>query len=241
MEHFNEGKKTNSIAKTEKCTNLLSETNKFKNTLCSIGKSLNQNKIFQINAYSNVNDVTLLLTEDQGTFRQIESKTYSILNEKTPYEYWGVKSWITNSNAYHFCNKYFAFGEAPTDSKNMFADVRFVDVNGNILKSKGINSINVNEYIVEKSLDKSYINSIYGAFVVNGSNNKYLIFLKKNSTYDILSVYNYSILKSGHLSDIFQNIDLKDLKNIDYIIKFKNDIALFKKNEFTKKYEFLSE
>lgn len=241
LKHFNDNNTNNK----ESCSEILNSVDDLKKTLCSIGNDLNSNKTKLVNAYSNVNATTLFLTQDQASLKQLDSRTNKISNENTIYEYWGVGDWIGKTSPYTSKMKLFAFGETPNPfirqenkhSAHFFSDIRFVDLKGNILKPNSLDDqSSTKNYIIEKKLNEKYALSVFGAFVLEDNHNKYIYFLKNDFTYDMLNS-NYQFIKSSYLNNLFLNIPESHLKNVDYLIKLKENIILFVKNPYTKNYE----
>lgn len=223
--------------------------NNLKYTLCNILNELTKSNTKFINAYSKMNDSTLILTESQGSFRQIESKTGLYIGAGTVYEYWGARDWISSnpSDAFNSSKKILAFGEVKNSLTqignvwNGIWDIRFIDDNGNILKASSLISgtyagHNAN-YSIEKTLDKAYVSNVFGAFINQKSNYDELYLLKKDGKYDILDVQKYSVGDSGLLVDLFYLIPKNDISLIDYVIKLKDKIALFKKSSYNNQYQ----
>ncbi len=236
LQHFNNERWNSIKIKDESCTKLLDARNSLKKTLCKIGENININKKNLINAYSEINSLTLFLTNDQGSFRQLNSSTNLFAYESTVDEYWGVYSWISSSNPYQLNYKLFAFGEI-TNGNHFLGDIRFIDYKGNILKLDNIENSIERKYVIEKTWSEKYLSLIFAVFVVQDNRNKFLYILKKDGTYDILNTTQYSLLKTGFIFDLFPNISSNEIKNIDYIVKLKKDIILYKKSTKTGVYE----
>ncbi len=224
-------------------------TNNLKYTLCNILTDLTKSNTKFINAFSKMNESTLILTESQGSFRQIESKTGLYIGAGTVYEYWGARDWISSnpSDAFNSSKKILAFGEVKNSLNqignvwNGIWDIRFIDDNGNILKASSlINGAyaghNAN-YTIEKTLDKTYMNNVFGAFIYQKSNNDELYLLKKDGKYDILDPQKYNITDSGLIADLFYLIPKNELPFIDFAIKLKDKIALFRKSNYNNLYQ----
>ncbi len=241
LSHFND----NNTNHKESCSEILNSVDNLKKTLCAFGNNLNNHKTKLVNAYSNVNATTLFLTQDQSSLKQLDSRTNKISNENTIYEYWGVGDWIGKTTPYTTEIKLFAFGETENpfikqenkNSAHFFSDIRFVDIKGNILKPNSLDDqSSTKNYIIENKLNEKYALSVIGAFVLEDNHSKYIYFLKNDFTYDMLSS-NYQFIKSGYLNNLVLNIPESHLKNVDYLIKLKEDIILFVKNPHTKNYE----
>ncbi|APJ04044.1 TcdA/TcdB pore-forming domain-containing protein [Silvanigrella aquatica] len=241
LRHFNENNSNNK----ETCSEISNSVHNLKKTLCDFGHFLNNKRTKLINAYSNVNATTLFLTQDQSSLKQLDSRTNKISNENTEYEYWGVADWLGKNAPYTSEKKLFAFGESTNPfieqenihSAHFFSDIRFVDIKGNILKPNSLDDqSSAKNYIIENKLNEKYALSVIGAFILEDNHSKYIYFLKNDFTYDILNTH-YQLLKSDYMNNLFLNIPESHLKNVDYIIKLKENIILFVKNPLTKNYE----
>ncbi|WGL60182.1 hypothetical protein QEJ31_01005 [Pigmentibacter sp. JX0631] len=224
-------------------------SNNFKYTMCNILSDLNKTKIKFINAFSSMNNSTLILTESQGSFRLLANKTGLYIGVGTVYEYWGSRDWVSSnpSDAFNSGKKLLAFGEIKNSISqigniwNGIWDIRFIDDNGNILKASSL--INGNyaghsaNYTIEKTLEKNYINNVFSAFILSKSNGDELYFLKKDGNYDILDPIKYSIIDTGSLSELFSGIPKNDIQFIDYSIKLKDKIVLFKRSNINNQYQ----
>ncbi len=236
LQHFNSERKNSSMIEEESCINLLVLRSSLKKSLCKIAGNINSNKKTLINAYSQINSSTLFLTNDQGSFRQLSSSTNFFEYENTADEYWGVQNWISSSEPFQLNYKLFAFGEITNGNKFM-GDIRFVDNKGNILKLDSIENSNERKYVIEKIWDEKYLSLIFAVFVIEDNRNKFLYVLKKDGTYDILNTTQYLLLKKGFIVELFPNISIHEIKNIDYIVKLKRDIILYKKSTKNSEYE----
>ena len=223
--------------------------NNFKFTICNILSELNKTKIKFINAFSSMNNSTLILTESQGSFRLLSNKSGLFVGLGTVYEYWGARDWISSnpSDAFNSGKKLLAFGENKNSINqvgniwNGIWDIRFIDDNGNILKASsvisGTYSGHNGNYLIEKTLDKNYVNNVFSAFIVPKSNNDELYFLKKDGNYDILDTTKYSVIETGSLTELLSSIPKNDIQLIDYSIKLKDKIILFKKSNISNQYQ----
>ncbi|WP_158998869.1 TcdA/TcdB catalytic glycosyltransferase domain-containing protein [Pigmentibacter ruber] len=218
------------------CSSFQNTSENIYNQVCQIVKNINNDPFQIINGYSDKNNSTILLTKNQASFRLYDNSNFQISFKNTAYEYWGVGNWLSNELPYTGAMKYLAFGGLLNNLNSIYADIRFIDVNGNILKAISENGY-LKKYTIENTLSSQYIKNVYAAFILNDLYHDFLVFLRRDGLYDILSPINYKVVKTDFIKNIFKDIPDSSLIYIDQAIKMKDKIILLQREKNSEKYE----
>jgi hypothetical protein len=225
----------------EKCSELKPEASDIlgatKVTLCSLTNDVNKSNVSFVNAYSAMSLTNVILSDTQGSFRQIGANG-SYVGAGTAYEYWGVGDWISGAaGVFNSSKKVFAFGEVGNNihpSGMKIWDIRFVNEAGDILRAVSAGS-NRATYAVEKNINSKDFNvaDVFGAFVLPTSEKPANVyFLKKDGSYDVKdSSAAYKQVAAGKISELFPMIPRKDLQSVNFVQKLDKGIALYKKSK----------
>lgn len=238
----------------------ISNINNIKLILCeNIQKNLNNGEKL-LNTFSSMWQASIQFSENKDTFTQI-------LPDGTYIFDWALSDWISDDINFHdLKSKFiFAFGEMPSilEPKGSFNfvtfknseqkiwgvwDIRFIDTEGYIwyAKEHDFQSDFKVKYFVEDKLHMEDLKNVYAVFKGLGTD---LIFLKKieNEGVEkfIYEIFEYNIearkyidiSATGNVSDLFLQIPLEDISQIDYIQKIPGDmLAIFKKSPISSDY-----
>lgn len=204
--------------------------------ICSLVVDLNNNHYSLINAYSRINKSTIMFSKNQASFRMFDNESMKFLYKNSPYEYWGAGNWLSSELPYTTTLKHLAIGGFPTSLGSLFSDVYFIDKSGNLLKPYAEIGA-TKKFVIEKQFKAGYVNEIFSAFILNDNYHSYLVFLKKNGFYDLLSMTDYTLVKTGLLKDLFHGLPSDYIIDIDQVIKLESKVILLKKQKLKNRYD----
>lgn len=235
--------------KNETCSDPASELPlQFKANLCSIAYDLNLTSSgILINAYSSISSETVILSDNQFTYRSLGTNGSYVTDENSSNTNFTIDDVIQPTN---FQNpKLFAFGDptiVPSNSQlkqNKFLSIRFIDSLGKVLKAETTNLTNNKNdiqkvtYMIETILSMDLVNTVFSSFIIsNAENPSYLYLLRRDGLYNIHDISNsYATIESGSIDSLFPMLNSADVHDIGFALKLDTQLVLYKKSK-TKTY-----
>ncbi len=244
MEFSGSIQQNESNIKNETCTDPNSDLPlQFKANLCSIAYDLNlASSGVLISAYSNITSETIILSDNQFTYRSLTTNGSFVTEENSSNTNFALDEVIQPTN---FQNpKIFAFGDpaiVANDTQvkqNKFLGIRFVDSLGKILKADISSNLNNKNnvykvsYSIETVLSMDLVNIVFSSFILStNQNSSNLYLLRRDGLYNIHDISNsYATVESGSLESLFPMLNSSDVSNIGYVLKLDTQLILYKKS-----------